>query len=89
MRDYYSVQSLYNPVSRPVTSRFPDHLSAVCETATGPSNNGHHNHGSSCHLFDAPLRRPLPKRKGCSTPRVLPRELQLPHHPSSTHRAAV
>ena len=25
MRVYYSVQSLYNPVFRPVTSRFRDH----------------------------------------------------------------
>ena len=84
MRDYYSVQSLHNLVSWPVTSPFPGHLSAVSESATGPSSNGHHNQDPGCPLFHARLRRLLPALKGCITPRQLPRL----HHPSSTPTAA-
>ena len=60
MRSYYSVQSPYNPVYRHVTSRFPGHLSAICETATGPSKNGRHNRDSGYPLLGAPLLYPLP-----------------------------
>ena len=83
MRDYYSVQSLHNLVSKPVTSRFPGRLSAVSESATGPSSNGNHNRDPGCPPFDARLRRLLPAIKVCFIPRQLPRL----HHPSSTHRA--
>ena len=84
MRDYYSVQSLHNLVSWPVTSRFPGHLSAVSETARGSSSSGgNHNQDPGCQLFHARLRRLLPALKACITPRQLPRL----HHPSSTHRA--
>ena len=83
MRNYYSVQSLYNPVSKPVTSRFPGHLTAVIETATGPYSNGNYSQDPGCPLFYARLRRLLPALTGCITPRQLPRL----HHPSSTRRA--
>ena len=83
MRDYYSVQSLHNLVSRLVTSLFPGRLSAVCETATGSSSNGNHNQDPGCPLFHTRLRRLLPALKGCIIPRQLPRL----HHPSSTRRA--
>ena len=83
MRDYYSVQSLHNLVSKPVTSRFPGRLSDVCETAKGSSSNGNHNQDPGCPLFHARLRRLLPALKGCITPR----QLTHLHHPSSTHRA--
>ena len=75
--------SFYNLVSRFVTSLFPGHLSAVIETATGPSSNGNHNKNPGYPLCGARLRRLLPALKGCIIPRQLPRL----HHPSSTRRA--
>ena len=60
MRDYYSVQSLHNLVSKPVTSRFTGRLPAVSESATGPSSNGNHNRDPGCrrstHVSDACCR---------------------------------
>ena len=67
----------------PINSRVKIHLSAVSETATGPSSNGNHNQDPGCPLFHTRLRRLLPALKGCIIPKQLPRL----HHPSSTRRA--
>ena len=83
MRDYYSVQSLHNLVSWPVTSRLPGYLSPVNETATGSSSNGNHNQDPGCPLFHARLRRLLPALKRCITLR----QLTHLHHSSPTHMA--
>ena len=57
MRGHYSAQALCNLVSWPVTSRFPDHLSTVCQPPAEGSGGGQHHSDSpiyrdtGCNLF--------------------------------------
>ena len=98
MRDYYSVQTLFNLVSWPVTSRFADHLSAVSESSIegsgsgsgSGSGDGHHNFNSpihqdhGCNLFPSCLSCPLSACKEDLDPKALKRELRWYRHLRTT-----
>ena len=80
MRGYYSVHSLYNLVSWPVTSRFADHPCVVSEhPAESPGGGQHYSsspiyRGTVCSLLPScPLRGRLrPHDTQARDPVVLP-----------------
>ena len=83
MRGYYSAHTLYNLVSWPVTSRFPDRLSAVSESLTDSSVRCQHYFGPpiyqgiGCNLC---LSSPLSTCNDDLGPATLKRKLRWYRH---------
>ena len=76
MRDYYSVQAIYNLLAWPAISWFADHLSDVSAGPAEGSGSGQHYsdslifHNTGCELFHSRLSCPrLPASTTC-TPKI-------------------
>ena len=73
MRDYYSVQALYNLLFWPITYRFADHLSGISDPSAKGYADGHNN-----------LSRPIYHNTGCKDDlglNTLKRDLHRQRHP--------
>ena len=94
MRDYYSVQVLYNLLSWLATSRFAEPLSTVSKATAERSGEGQHYsdspiyHGTGCKLTLSCLLCPLSACKGYLSPKQLHRKLRYLPNPSTPGRAA-